>query len=864
MDPLFPNPSDAGPGGADPVDWIIGQRQSAQVNALQGLDQNPDDGARALELGKATGVDPSIVHGDLENFEKQHKAALTSQLLQSNQFLRDYANSQPLAATVSNDDWGQLDEVSRRVTGLFGSGTGGLLSAPADAVEAGVKGFYKSFVGEGKLGQSFIRDEDAQFAQDHPVLYGNLLTTAQAIGTPVEVLNRTIAGIISGGGAAVQSAGRAVGMDEDSVKRLPEDVAAIADAAMMTAVGGPHPVEPVEAGAAKQQLAMEVYRAARPFVENGEKPPVGLHEAIDKVYADQAKQDVKDLTDLQRESEASSTKERAPDLFEDFIKSHGDSTVHIDAEAVAKLYGDKVPTPDDNLLGMVPDIAKQLETAKEFGGRIEVPLSTWLAKVDPEVAKGLKDDISVRRGGMTINETKPPEVVSTDAGPPREKPETIVSAAIRNTDTGEMFTGVTHADAFNAGQDAAEKAGKEWFPNDFAREKGGFVTSTGRYVSREEASEIADRNEQLKFKSDRLYAEDFKEPLKPKPPPIDTLDAIRRPAGLDPMAAPGQMRLARVAPEEGALPNEHTFDIQDAEGKRVGGATIQEGSDGRSLHVSSVVGGTDKGLVGFFGQRQMLGLLRQLQEEFPHAETIGGFRISGAREEAQKPGLMSIPLRPSPSQLTDFMRSGFEPLPIRTSQGDFNLQPKYSTTIGEAIPSEAVARVTDSPVMKAFGERIHELAKDVPIHVIDREDIKKAFGQDAMGFHVLSWDGKSNIFLPDDISTWPPEQLLHIIMHEGEHAVSVGAIVSYPEIRTKIRSLMNEVSGVFNDEERQYHDYAFTNEKEFMAEARSHENFQERLKSVQIPQQLWNDLGKGTAWDALKYFVKEIWERITG
>ena len=85
-----------------------------------------------------------------------------------------------------------------------------------------------------------------------------------------------------------------------------------------------------------------------------------------------------------------------------------------------------------------------------------------------------------------------------------------------------MFTGTTHADAFNTGQDAAKAAGKEFFANDFAREKGGFVTSTGRYVTREEASEIADRNEQLKFKSDRVHAKDFKEPLKDKPPVIDS------------------------------------------------------------------------------------------------------------------------------------------------------------------------------------------------------------------------------------------------------------------------------------------------------------------------------------------------------
>ncbi len=150
--------------------------------------------------------------------------------------------------------------------------------------------------------------------------------------------------------------------------------------------------------------------------------------------------------DLTKEAQASSTRERAPELFEDFVKSHGDSEIGVSAEAVRKLYGDKVPTPDDNILGSVPDLAKQLEAAEQFGGDVQIPLSTWLAKVDPEVAKALKDDVRVRKGGMTLNETKAPE---------GEKPEE-------------------------------------------------------------------------------------------RPTPIDSVDAIRRPAGLDPMAAAEQMRLAKI------------------------------------------------------------------------------------------------------------------------------------------------------------------------------------------------------------------------------------------------------------------------------------------------------------------------------
>ena len=176
--------------------------------------------------------------------------------------------------------------------------------------------------------------------------------------------------------------------------------------------------------AAKQQAAWvdeakKLHVLVRPYLENGEKPPVGLHEVIDKVYQEQAKTDIGNLDDLMKEAQKSGTRERAPELFEDFVKSHGESTIGVNAEAVRKLYGDKIPTPDDNLLGAVPDLAKQLEAAEQFGGDVQIPLSTWLAHVEPDVAKALHDDIRVRKGGMTLNETKAPEPTSADAAPPK-------------------------------------------------------------------------------------------------------------------------------------------------------------------------------------------------------------------------------------------------------------------------------------------------------------------------------------------------------------------------------------------------------------------------------------------------------------
>ena len=215
------------------------------------------------------------------------------------------------------------------------------------------------------------------------------------------------------------------------------------------------------------------------------------------------------------------------------------------------------------------------------------------------------------------------------------------------------------------------------------------------------------------------------------------------------------------------------------------------------------------------------------------------------------------------------MRSGFEPEQVMDQEGKITkVQPVYSTTFGESLPAEKDL-ITDSPVMKAFGDKIRALAKDVPIHVISREDMDRIYGPTGIGFHQIFDNGESQIFLPSDIAHWQPETALHVVMHVASHAATVAALESYPELRARVRSLMNEVNGHLTTNDyaaRKAHDYAFTNEKEFVAEGMSKEAFQEALKKVPISRGLLKDLvtGPTNAWEALKNIVKEIWERITG
>jgi hypothetical protein len=757
-DPLFPNPSDA--------DWIIGQQRQAQSSALQGLDANPDDGARAIELGKSTGTDPALVYGNLDQFEQQHKAALTSQLLSSNKFLRDYAGSHPMAPVVSSDDWGQLDEISHRLHFLGPTATG-ILSAPTDTAESAVKGFYKAFTEQGRFGKA-IAEQPPDWARDYPFLWNNLARIAQTIGVLPEAVNRTISGALEGGGAAVETGAQRMGASPEAAAQIKEAALGTAETLMQMGMTGeiPH-VEPGE-GAVKKaaqdsqnRQAAELYRKVKPYLEQGVKPPIGLDKVIDDIYADQAKQDIGNLGDTVKEIGKSTTKERAPELLENFVAQHTDASVDISAEAVRKLYGDKPPTEDDGILGFIPDLGKQLEAAETYGGDVEVPLSAFLARVEPDVFKALQDDIRFRKGGMTLNEAK--------------------------------------------------------------LEKG-----------------------------------------EEKPAPIDSVDAIRRSAGLDPIAAPGQMRLTRVEPEEG-VPG-HSFDIEDPQGKRIGGATIVEKDDGQTLIVTHVAAGTTEGLPGFLGPRQLSGLLRQLQVEFPRAEFIEGWRISGAGPERKA----SIPLRPTPKQTTDFLRTGETHTVWDYNHNTFDVQPLHSTTLGEVLSKSAVESSTDSPIMKHFGETITRLAKDVPVHVISQEDMARAFvGSNAGGFHQLYKDGTNKIFIREDVTEWQPHVALHVLMHEGSHAITVAQIEKFPEIKASIRGLMNEVDAFrkLNPKLFEFQNYAFTNEKEFIAEAMSKEGFQKVLQSTPISKELISDLGlrrASTVWDAVRNIVQDLWERLTG
>lgn len=76
----------------------------------------------------------------------------------------------------------------------------------------------------------------------------------------------------------------------------------------------------------------------------------------------------------------------------------------------------------------------------------------------------------------------------------------------------------------------------------------------------------------------------------------------------------------------------HEFDIHDASGTPVGRAAL-DASDPKNIYLHDIGQPGDNWIEGSntFGPSAMRSLIPQLQQHFPEAETLSGFRISGMR-----------------------------------------------------------------------------------------------------------------------------------------------------------------------------------------------------------------------------------------
>ena len=294
------------------IDGMFNQGPKSLTTSNIGV--NPDQSARAYELEQATGVPSSIINGDIDTFEQQHKTALASDIVGANPYISDYVNSHPMAAGASNDDWGQLDNtISQHLQGL--RDTKGPMLGSLEALWQGTKGVVAS------MGDAFTHAGD-DVPTDKGRLYFGLqagLNNAVALGS--SLINAPVTFLHDYAQAyGGDKAGEAVGGALEGVM------------ANMVDIHGPE---------------MQAAERAGIYLKSGEMPPNGVHPLIDKAKVEANQQALDILDSAVKEAQSSTTKERAPELFQNFVLAACSRRTDGDFVGTRSLemYGDKVPDP---------------------------------------------------------------------------------------------------------------------------------------------------------------------------------------------------------------------------------------------------------------------------------------------------------------------------------------------------------------------------------------------------------------------------------------------------------------------------------------------------------------------------------------
>lgn len=378
---------------------------AAPTQAATSVGENPDQAARAVSLSQSTGVPAPSIYGDVDGFAESHKAGMASAIVGNNPQLSEYVNSYPLAAAVSNDDWGNLDNLSQGM-----SKTSSFLQTLREkdplpkiiggALSGAVSGFGAGF-GSQPIGSWLPQTQNPNLQLLH--------AADTTLWTLPEVAWRSLSGVINGIVGATKGgteAGyKAFGGSNEGADSFSDAISGMVQYELNFGQGLPE--APVLAGQiARAKTALS---AAKPWLDNGLEVPRGVHPLIDEIKAGVNSHGLDQLDSDLAAAQTSSTKERSPELFNKLVQQHfSGAEIGIHGDAVSALYGDKVPSTDDGLLGWVPGIQDKLNLARETGEDVHIPISDWLSNVDPKVAATLHDDIRMWSGGITAREAAEP------------------------------------------------------------------------------------------------------------------------------------------------------------------------------------------------------------------------------------------------------------------------------------------------------------------------------------------------------------------------------------------------------------------------------------------------------------------------
>ena len=500
-------------------------------------------------------------------------------------------------------------------------------------------------------------------------------------------------------------------------------------------------------------------------------PHVGVSYLNDRRLINEARADKQNYDAVQRDALSTQTYERSPEAFKAFTEEAARGhEIGIPADAIVEAFGEKAL----DKFSFVSDFETKLQGAYERGGDVKIPLKDWLValKDNPELGQAFKDDLRIRPEGLTmreadaLKEAKLEDYQDTDFA----QAETIRGAAY--TVGGKTYVGPNHIAAMDAAvkdlglsgyDELIDRQPGEGLTQKLAahRESGdGFITSTGRVVTRKEARVIAEASGQGKGTGERgIKAED-----------MTGLSSV--PEGWESAEGPTLRELPKPLEE--------------------GGGSIYAGENDAV----------------------------PTKLTFLASDIFHSLDTSYFTREARI--------------LADFFRDKFDRL-----VGDMEIRLVADEDMTRAVEGLTNRKGSDAEGTNGFYQRYQ--------------------GQHYIAIRESTLRGADSAYVT------------RLVLHEAAHAISIREMAANPELRATAQLLMKDTKEWLQENDPELHDqhsYAWTNEKEFVAEAFSNPQFQRLLSltpvSEDIARFLKLDHKTTTMWDAVKALVKQAIEKVLG
>jgi hypothetical protein len=814
-------------------DWLEQRRNSAVLRGVNGLEGDQGDASRAIRLSKTNGLPPQVNYLDIDQQIAEEKAKLTAAIIKQHSALQEYVRENPLAAEVSQNDWGQFSKLEQVLHSVMP-----LAATPSD-IKAAAHGFIDLHgtqpTGSSITGQLGIMDLGPVKYGDTPAekIFRNIIGHSWPVLLQEEGMR--IAGGLSGAlggvlGKRLQESGFTKNNEYEAISQALLDPAL---AVQFAHLGPEAETALYVAGTAARfsralQIAahvgrvqdvakdMRVIRGMEPWVRNGEMPKQGTDPAVDQMWKDKALHDQKSDAEILAEIKKLQTTKDQPGYVENFLNQERPgqakgAKVGIPSEVVQSLYGDKLPIEDDGMLGFVPELQRQMDNAKRrnMSGDILVDRNKLLVARanNPEFDAFIKDHIRQDPEGMTPDEArnyKPPEEPKEETlwERPQEgeaKPEPKISEApprytireVPPSSRGWMDVAEGHPElkVFDILEDGKEIGG-------------GLATIQG---------------DTLRIENIRAFG----------------------PAGIKPNRL-GPLALRELWQQV----SEQYPGITKITGHRVTGARVWSG-DGPTEAMVQV--------------RKASGL-----EESPAPK---GWQVA--------PGETDVSNIIPPEHT---VREGTVELAGKKYTPDFSFR------LGDAMrmvdPENLGAKEGSSSriIHDFFANRIARIAGDVMVHVLSHEDIED-YGKIVEGGlrgRTFYDYGSDSIYLSPDVIRANNNNF--VLMHEGAHALTSMAMFRFPEIKSAVTALMKHTFGWISENKPELLKdqgirYAFKNENEFIAQGYSFGKFRDLLGEIKVDRDMldfakgqgWGTISsKSSVWDVFKEFVRHALSKVFG